>query len=102
MAHDEFGAAFVIGPEVECDLALNHLLFALSDPAHIDPHAFGERSVHVGIAHQVSSPGAPEFILGWHTGDSRTRAANPLTLDHSDLPAAAAEMPGKEFSALAA
>jgi hypothetical protein len=101
-AHDQFGAAALVGTEVECDLAIDHVLLAAAHLAHVDLDTRRQRTELRGVLYQMGDPRAPEFVLGRQAGNGGTRAADPAALHDGNLFAGMAQMPCKLLSALAA
>jgi hypothetical protein len=73
--------------DVVGDLGLDHLSFALSNPAHVDGHGTGHGSELRGMAHEMRDLGAPNFVLGGHEVDVGIRTPDPPALHHSRPPA---------------
>ena len=101
-AHDQFGAAFLVSVQVECDLPVDHVLLAAAHLAHVGSDVIGQGAEMRGVAHQMGDPGAPEFVLGRQAGDGGAGTADPATLYHGDFLAGLAEMPREQLSTLAA
>jgi len=87
---------------VERDLPIDHVLLALPHLAHIGSDLTHQRAEAGGVPRKVGNPGAPQLVFGRHTGHGWTRAADPAALDHDNLLAGPAKMPGEVFAALAA
>ena len=101
-AHDEFGAAALVGAQVEFDLAIDHVLLAAAHLAHVGLDRVRHRAELRGVPDEMGDPRAPEFVLGRQAGDGGARAADPAALDDGNLFAGTAQMPGELLSALAA
>jgi len=101
-AHDEFGASFLVGLQMQLDRTIDHVLLAASHLRHI-----GRNAIHVcaeaGRAScDMGHPRAPQLVFRGQTRHGRARAADPTALHDSDLLAGSTQMPGKMFAALAA
>ena len=87
---------------MERDLAIDHILLAAQDLAHVCFGPAGQRAEIRRVPNDMGHVRAPQFVLGRHAGDRGARAADPAALDHGDLLAGLAEAPGELLSALAA
>ena len=101
-AHDEFDAALLVGIQVECDVAINHILLAATNLDHIGLDGVGQCTELRGVLNEVGHPCTPELVLGWETGDRWARAADPAALHHGNLLAGTAKVPCEQFSTLPA
>ena len=86
---------------MERDLTIDHLLFALADPAHIGSDSIGRCAKLRGVPNEMGDPRAPQFVLGWETGNGRARATDPAAFHNRDFLAGTAEVPREQLAALA-
>ena len=91
--HDELRAALLVGLEVNRDLALDHVLLAAENLAHVRPDLANQGAEFCGVSDDMGDTRAPQLVLGGHAGDRRTRAADPAALDDGDLLAGPGEVP---------
>jgi hypothetical protein len=101
-AHDEFDATLPVGLQMEGDLAIDHVLLAAADLAHIGSHGISECTELRSVPDEMSDPRTPELILRWEAGDGWTGASDPAALDDGNFLAGTAKVPRKQFSALPA
>src|SRR6516225_6626774 len=57
--HDQFGAAGLVGIEVEGYLAFDHRLLALAHLRHIDANRSGYRTIFPGLPRSMGDVGTP-------------------------------------------
>src|SRR5215472_19161433 len=67
------------------NVAFHHLALAPSNRCHIDGDGTSNRAIAPTVTRQVRDFPARNLILAWHTGDVRTRAANPTSF-HDGCP----------------
>jgi hypothetical protein len=87
---------------MEGDLAIDHVLLAAANLAHIGFHGISQCTELRSVPDEVSDPRTPEFILGREAGDCWTGAADPAALDDGDSLTGTAKVPCEQFSALPA
>src|ERR1700748_1375359 len=86
---------------MERDLTIDHVLLALANPAHIGSDSIGRCAKLRGVPNEMGDPRAPQFVLGWETGNGRARATDPAALHNRDFLAGTAEVPREQLAALA-
>jgi len=71
LAHDQLGAALLVGIQVKRILSRHHLLLTLQNPIHADVNLTRLCAEMTGVASQMRNVGTPQHIFARQTGDRR-------------------------------
>src|SRR5262249_39417483 len=70
--HDEFHTAGLIGVEMECNLAIDHVLLAAPNLRHVGRNGAGLCAELSGVAGEMRDARAPNFVLAGQASDGGT------------------------------
>ena len=94
-SHDQFGAARLVGLQVESNLAAHHVALALTNLRHIGGYGAGRRTELRGMPRLMRDSRAPDLILAGQAGDIGTGSPNPPAFHDSRSPPRSRHMPGQ-------
>ena len=100
--HDQFGAACLVVPQMQGDLAVDHVALALANLRHVGRHGTGTSCRTCGVMRQMRDPGAPNLILAGQAGDVGTGAPDPPALDDGGPSPRSRHMPSQQLAAKSA
>src|ERR1700678_1303242 len=96
--HDQLSTACLVDLQMLRHLALHHLAFALTNLRHID----GDRTAHCAtlraVTRDMHCSRAGDLVLGGHTSDVGTGAANPASLHNGGSSSRLRHVPGDELA----
>ena len=102
VAHDQFGAAFVVVLHMRGDESFDHVPLALANLAHVDLDWAGHHAELSAVAREMGRLGAMDLILAGQACDVGAGAADPFALDNRDPAARSPVVPGRELAAASA
>jgi hypothetical protein len=79
--HDQFGAGRLVVPQMQGNLAVDHIPLALANLRHVGRDRTGDHRAELrGMLRQMRDPRAPNLILAGQAGDVGTGAPDPPAL----------------------